>query len=53
MFLFQPTKRTAPRGSVDDPRATDPGGAATDSSKHKGPTAEEEEEEHEFIRLHI
>ena len=34
-FLFQLTKRTSLRGSADDPRATDPGGVATDSSKHK------------------
>ena len=37
-ILFQLTKRTALHGSVDDPLATDPGGAATDSSKHKVPT---------------
>ena len=37
-FLFQLTKRTALHGSADDPRATDPGGGATDSSKHKDPT---------------
>ena len=37
--LFQLTKRTEPHGSADDPRANDPGGDATDSSKHKEPTA--------------
>ena len=38
VLLFQLTTRKAPRGSVDDPRANDPGGVATDSSKHKEPT---------------